>query len=221
MAKAMVIICPHRPDLFGQPLLGHVAWGYEYPDGSWCIGAVEGTEWQQGNKNGFWVRHMPDLRSSLMHFAQGKKTGNEYDYYKFLTVTNGVVPDWKYADQVVAWVRDQDYNLFGRNCMNSAYDVLRSFAGGKGYYNNAELPLPDHNWIPNGWFNAIQTPEYYQLPTVVHAFQSQARSPGPAPIKLMDNPPTPEWRVGEKLPTEQPKWKAVDVPAPKEAAPVE
>ncbi len=220
MAKAIVIICPRRPDLVGQPLLGHTAWGYEYPDGSWGIGAIEGENWQ-GSYNGFWALRVPNLRAALMYFAEtGSKHGNEYDYYKLLTVSNGITPDWKAADNVVAWAKHQKYNLFGGNCMNRTYDVLRAFANCA--YNGKQLPSPDHNWIPNGWFNAIQTPDYYKLPTVVHTL---SRNPAPATtaIELPENPSTPSWRVGETLPDtkENPDWKVVSFIAPKEASPVE
>ena len=221
MAKAMVVLCPHRPDaLAGQPMLGHAAWGFEYPDGSWCIGALEGPGWQ-GSYNGFWALRVPNLRAALMYFAEtGSKRGNEYDVYKLLTVSDGITPDWKAADNVVAWAKHQPYNLTGGNCMNRTYDVLRAFANCA--YNGSELPSPHLNWIPNGWFNAIQTPEYYKLPTVMHA---HARSPAPTAtdMPLADNPATPAWRVGEVLPdaSAKPDWKAVDFIAPTQAAPVQ
>lgn len=161
-ANAIITICPHRPDvLLGQPILGHVGFGFEYPNGEWCIGAVEGTEW--GNDiNGFWAVKVANLQSALRYFSNMKHYNAEYDYYKYLTVTDGVIPNPKYADQIVSWVSRQPYNLFGRNCVNSAFDILYAFSGGK--YNNANLPNPNLNWIPNGWFNAIKTNEYYRLP---------------------------------------------------------
>ena len=70
-ARAFVVICPHRPSLFGQPLLGHVGWGYEYPNGEWSIGVVEGTEWN-GGINGFWSYRVPNLQAALTYFSRMK-----------------------------------------------------------------------------------------------------------------------------------------------------
>ena len=188
-ANAIVVLCPHRPDLLGQPLLGHVAWGFEYPNGEWLIGAVEGPDWN-GGLNGFWSVRRPNLRSALMYFAQMKNRNAEYNYYKLLTVSPGAQPDPRYAERMARWVSQQKYELFGRNCMNSAYDILRAFSGGQ--YNNTQLPHPDHNWIPNGWFNAIETPDYYNLPTV---FTTRSREEQPVPFDISGEVQAPEWRA--------------------------
>ncbi len=187
-ANAIVVLCPHRPSLLGQPLLGHVAWGYEYPNGEWLIGAVEGPDWR-GGLNGFWAVKRPNLRSALMYFAKMKEQGAEYNCYKLLTVTPRTHVSPEYADQMVRWISQQKYELFGRNCMNSAYDVLRAFCNGK--YNFADLPHPNGNWIPNGWFNAIQTHEYYKLPTKYSALQLQDNI---VEFDLNGEVSVPEWR---------------------------
>lgn len=189
-AKAFIVICPHRPDLLGQPLLGHVGWGYEYPNGDWCIGAVEGPEWG-ADHNGFWASRKRDLRSALLHFSGMKNRDAEYDYYKLLTVSDGVEPNPDYADQLVRWVQQEPYNLFGRNCMNSAYDILKAFADAK--FNGVDLPHPATNWIPNGWFNAIQTNEYYKLPKAYNAEKSFEEE-NIMPFDLDGDLIAPEWR---------------------------
>lgn len=218
MTQAIVVICPHRPSLAGQPLLGHVGWGYEYPDRSWCIGSVEGPSWQ-GTFNGFWARRMPDLRSSLMYFAEMEaKLAAEYDFYKLLTVSNGITPDYQAADRVVAWVRNQEYNLTGRNCMNSTYDVLRAFANCA--YNGEQLPSPDWNWIPNGWFNAIKTNDYYKLPSRQYKFAKQDSYSG-SELRLERDSAAPAWRVGEtpSLKHNQPQWQPVEFIEPTTKSP--
>lgn len=195
-ARAMVTICPHRPDnLLGQPLLGHVGWGYEYPNGEWCIGAIEGTEWK-GGINGFWAVKMPSLQAALTYFSRMKKNNAEYDYYKLLTVSSGVIPNPRYADRIVNWVAKQPYNLTGRNCMNSTFDILNAFSGGK--YNNTNLPHPNLNWIPNGWFNAIETKEYYRLP--VTKFSNLAVMDNIKQFELGGELIAPSWRAkGEEF----------------------
>ncbi len=193
-ANAIVVLCPHRPDLVGQPLLGHVGWGFEYPNGEWLIGAVEGPDWR-GGINGFWSVRRPNLRSALLYFAQMKNQGAEYNCYKLLTVTRGTHVTPQNAENTVRWVSQQKYELFGRNCLNSAYDILRAFCNGK--YNFTDLPHPNTNWIPNGWFNAIQTNEYFNLPTYINM-----RSPQDAliPFEVNGELVAPEWRKkGEEL----------------------
>jgi hypothetical protein len=98
----------------------------------------------------------------------------EYNYVKILRVTDNVFPDPDGALHVMKWVSGQKYELFGRNCMNSAYDILRAFSRG-GNFNGKILPTPDLNWIPNGWYNEIKVPDsdfrYLPTPTeLVHAF---------------------------------------------------
>lgn len=190
--NAIVVLCPHRPNLFGQPLLGHVAWGFEYPNGEWLIGAVEGPEWK-GGLNGFWAVKKPNLRSVLTYFAHMKTQGAEYNCYKLLTVTPETPVNFRYADQMVRWVSEQKYELLGRNCMNSAYDILRALCNGK--YNFTDLPYPNTNSIPNGWFNAIQTHEYYNLPTVFSQLQMQEKV---IPFDLNGEITPPKWRENGK-----------------------
>ena len=154
-AHAIIVLCPTRPDLLGQPLLGHVAWGFQLPNNEWVIGAVEGDGWPRGNRfNGFWSRKVPSFNAALQHFANMKYEDAEYNQFKLLTVTHNVFPDPDAAMSVMKWVSGQKYELFGRNCMNSAYDILRAFSRG-GNFNSRTMPSPDTNWIPNGWYNAI------------------------------------------------------------------
>lgn len=195
--RALVAICPHRPDLAGQPLLGHVAWGYEYPDGTWLIGTLEGAGWQ-GSFNGWWAKRVPSLESALHYFANLKKIA-EYDAYKLLHVSEGIQPDFRQADRVVAWARNQEYKLTGMNCMNFSYYVLKAFANCA--YNRSVLPNPDFNWVPNGWFNAIQSTEHYSLPSFASSFSAMSRLSGagksikelPLKFNLHARHSAPEW----------------------------
>ncbi|MEC8443175.1 MAG: hypothetical protein VXZ05_03125 [Pseudomonadota bacterium] len=194
-AHAIAVLCPKRPDLMGQPLLGHVAWGFELPNGEWMIGAVEGDGWRHGNGlNGFWSRRMPDLRRALQYFADMQFRDAEYNYYKLLRVTDEVYPDPDGAMGVMRWVSGQKYELFGRNCMNSAYDILRAFSRG-GHFNQRTLPAPQFNWIPNGWFNAIQVPDsdfnYLPRPSSFRGFAEADHADGLDDVM----PVVPEWRV--------------------------
>ena len=200
----MVITCPHRPSLFGLPVLGHVAWGYEYPDHSWCIGGVEGEHWQ-GIENGFWVRHMPDLHTALLYFKSMKaRYDTEYDNYKFLIISEGTMANWEYADAMVARIRDLKYNVFTRNCMHSTYDVLRAFSNGS--FNNHILPMPQYNWIPNGWVNAIQTEEFY---TLLSVRKNPVFEEGKV-LRLPDAAEIPVWQEEDMIVEEAIEWEDVD-----------
>ena len=221
-ANAIVVLCPKRPDLAGQPLLGHVGWGFELPDGQWMVGAVEGDGWSNGNgMNGFWSRRVPGERQATQVFANMVHQGAEYNYFKYLTMTHQVWPDPDAAVRVMAWVSAQPYQLFGRNCMNSTYDVLRAFSRG-GHFNGKILPNPDFNWIPNGWFNAIQVPQsdYHHLPPASQPVQAFAA----AREELQAAAECPDWRNPESenyLPVgEAPNEavEAVEVPPPVNAA---
>ncbi len=219
--RAFVGICPHRPQAaFNQPVLGHVAWGYEYPDGSWCVGTSEGPDWH-GIWNGFWQQHLPSLDAALMYFSYNMRvlSQTDYDYYKLLEVNNGVTPNCQYADQVAQWVSQQPYVVFGRNCMNDTYDVLRAYAGG--CYNGSNLPTPETNWIPNGWFNAIVSDEYYKLPNPPSHCVTKARAQFAAYSRADAGPvPPPSWRKPgspEFIPTptiDPDKMISQDVPPP-------
>lgn len=173
-AHAMIVLCPTRPDLQGQPLLGHVGWGFQLPSSEWVIGAVEGDGWSRGNGfNGFWSRKVASLKSALQHFANMQYQDTEYNYFKLLTVTHGVFPDPDSALSVMKWVSGEKYELFGRNCMNSAYDILRAFSHG-GRFNSDIVSAPELNWIPNGWYNAIGVPDsdHRWLPSPTRAVYS-------------------------------------------------
>lgn len=195
-AQAIVILCPNRPQvLFNQPVLGHVGWGYEYPDGSWGVGSSE-APWR-GISNGFWSKRLPDLASALEFFSYNmtKLCGAEYNYYKGLEVNSDVTPNPSAADQTVAWISQQPYILTGRNCMNDTFDVLMAFAGGQ--YNGTQIPSPQNNWIPNGWFNAIVTNEYCYLPAAPPTNPNESCEFGTDQISsiAIHPAPPPPWRV--------------------------
>lgn len=170
MARAMVTSCEHRPNIANMNIIGHVGWGFEYPDGSWCVGAIEGDQWRPSNFNGFWARRVPSFGAALQYCASMAARGAEYDCYKLFTVPE---PRWQQADQAVAYVSRLKYELFGRNCMDSTYDVLRSFCGG-GIYQGGVLPKPQDHIIPNDWFNQWEFEEYRYLPGVSAAALADA-----------------------------------------------
>ena len=146
--NAMVAVCPHRP--FN---CGHVGFGFEYPNGTWRVGAVEGSDWSQGNRfNGFWTKHVKNFDAAMNQFAYMRHLGAEYDRVKVMDMHPNVAPNPQFADKVTKWVSLQKYELAGRNCMDSAYDILLAFGLG---YTRTFLPRPEDNWFPNDWYNKL------------------------------------------------------------------
>ncbi len=154
-ANALVAICHQRP--FN---LGHVGWGYEYPDGTWCVGAIEGSLFDN-LPNGFWQRRAVNLNEAINYFRKmEERFGTTYEECKYLTVND--VPNPRGADAMMNWVSNQPYNVIGRNCMNSAYDILCAFSKG-GRYSGGILPLPQNNWFPNDWYEKIPCSARYAI----------------------------------------------------------
>ncbi len=111
----------------GAAGLGHVGWTFQYPDGSFCDGAVEnpaGTPMSPPGQTGFWTQTVVDPDPPMKLRA--------YDAFKLFEIPTGN-PDQ--ADKTVAWIGLQPYLVIFRNCMDDTYDVLRS-------YGIPDLPMP-------------------------------------------------------------------------------
>lgn len=159
--QALVAVCRHRP--FN---VGHVGWGYRHEDGRWRVGAVEGVRWRAGNHNGFWDARVDTLDHALALFAGMHAHDAEYDAVKLLRVRETVTPNPHFADEVAEWVRQTPYRVIDRNCMDSAYDILRAYAPG---YRGLDgglgvLPKPEDRWLPRQWYDALPAVEERLLP---------------------------------------------------------
>lgn len=205
IVRALVAVCRHRPFNFG-----HVGWGYQHADGRWRIGAVEGVRWRAGNHNGFWDARVDTLDHALQVFAGMHAQRAEYDAVKVLRVRDTVSPSPHFADEVVEWVRQEPYRVIDRNCMDSAYDILRAFAAGyRGPGGDlgglGVLPKPEDRWLPNQWYDALPAEQEHMLPqpAAVSAKAATARrSADAAAIEALacDDiercpPRTPSWRI--------------------------
>lgn len=115
---------------------GHLGWAFDYNTSMVDAGAVEdplGTPSSPTEKMGYWN----ELTGAPVH-AMEKRGYNALRYVEL----NGNAAS---AYRVVKWVGTQSYCLFGRNCMDDAYDVLRA-------YGVDSLPEPSHDILPNEWF---------------------------------------------------------------------
>lgn len=124
---------------------GHVGWAFECSDGTFNVGSIENPRHSLRTKPGqmgFWAKSVHDPIAPMRRRA--------YTHFKLIDISQA---DPRYAQGVVAWLSRRPYDLFGHNCMNATYDVLRAFGVGP-------LPAPAHHWEPNHWFNHVYGREY-------------------------------------------------------------
>ncbi len=170
--------------------LGHVGWSFEYPDGTYSDGGVEnrgGMPVSAPYHTDFWRERTPDFVSPMRLL--------DYDSFKMIDVGPS---DPSKADETVAWIKDQPYLLLMRNCMDSTYDVLRSY-GVQG------LPFPFLEITPNNWFDDL--PGVPQPVSGVNLLQAGMIQPRPsldidskvglavAMAPAWRTPGTTEWQV--------------------------
>ncbi len=113
---------------------GHVGWCFAYGDDAFNAGSVEnpqGTLFASPEDAGFWAVRIRDPLSPMR--LRG------YDEFKTFKLKQGRPFD---ALRIVLWVRRQGYDVFGRNCMDATYDILRTFGV-------QDLPVPARYWEPN------------------------------------------------------------------------
>lgn len=179
---------------------GHVGWAFDCGDGTFNVGSIENphhTLRTLPDQMGFWVVKERDPIEPMRQRA--------YTHFKLIEVGDSHPT---FARQVVAWLGARPYDLFGHNCMNATYDVLRAFGA-------APLPAPARHWEPNHWFNHIRGREY-RIDTQNVSFERQSgrRSVDlfsmPDAASLSDEPPSeivpaqPSWRTPET-----PEWRAL------------
>ncbi|MCL5258790.1 MAG: hypothetical protein M1314_03500 [Firmicutes bacterium] len=116
---------------------GHVGWAFDYSIAEVDCGAVE-------NPNGSFSADPADMGywSHIGSDPMPPMRERGYDDLKYLDLLSGDVVK---AYATVKWIATQPYTLFGRNCMDDVYDVLRS-------YGVPNLPAPSQDWLPNEWF---------------------------------------------------------------------
>lgn len=124
---------------------GHVGWAFTDETDTFNAGAVEnsrGTLHTPAAEIGLWSLRTRDPVEPMR--------ARRYDEYKIIDVEQA---DPAYARSVVAWVRQQPYDIVGGNCMDFTYDVLRA-------YGIPQLPVPAHHWEPDHWFAHVSGTHY-------------------------------------------------------------
>jgi hypothetical protein len=126
----------------GADGMGHVGWAFDFSEDLTDCGGVEdprGLPSSDPADMGFWTQ------STTTPVAVMASHAPVYDALKYVDLAEG---DPRGANATVLWVAEQPYTLFGRNCMDDVYDVLRS-------YGVRNLPPPVLHWFPNNWFAAF------------------------------------------------------------------
>jgi hypothetical protein len=137
---------------------GHVGWGFKTNATTYMFGATEkGTMVGKlpAAQKGAW--HAKNTKAKMLSEFKGKGHGHAAGYYKTYkcrtvpaSVTN---PDAAVKQMLLE--EKKDYWLFGENCMNNAYRILKA-------YGTPDLPAPDKitRWAPNWWYGALATPPW-------------------------------------------------------------
>jgi len=134
--KAMVFL--RRKGTLG---IGHAAWAFQYPDGSWNAGSVENqpqTPYTRPDLMGWWSRRVDDPLAPMRE--------RRYEEYKILEVLS---PSAAAAQEEVERVSREPYRVADQNCMHDTYQVLTAYG--------ATLPEPDRGETraPAKWFKEI------------------------------------------------------------------
>ncbi|HET8844112.1 MAG TPA: hypothetical protein VFN35_21780, partial [Ktedonobacteraceae bacterium] len=149
----------------GAAGLGHIGWAFEWKNGWFNTGSVENRGFHafaRPELSDFWTAHTTNPLASMQKF------GKDYDEYKLFFVKQ---PHPRAAWRVVVWTSRLSYWVIRRNCVDSTYDILRT-------YGITNLPDPATHYAPNDWYDSLQGPSYALAinPTIpVHISQQSHR----------------------------------------------
>jgi uncharacterized membrane protein HdeD (DUF308 family) len=178
--------------------LGHIAWGFEWTNGWFNVGAVENLKQNPFAKPAdmdFWSRHTLDPMTTMQQRAY------PYDEYKLFFVPQ---PRPKDAWNTVIWESRQPYSFVHHNCCDLAYEVLYT-------YGCTELLDPAKEFVPNDWYDALPGRSYAiaAYPTIPICLHKQSRRDIATreialviPSHIKGSPPPwrkPRWRAWEEL----------------------
>jgi len=178
--------------------LGHIAWGFEWLNGWFNVGAVENLK-QKLFANpvdmDFWSTHTLDPTATIQQRAY------PYDEYKLFFVPE---PHPKDAWNTVIWESRQPYSFVHHNCCDMAYEILCA-------YGCTELLDPAKEFVPNDWYDALPSRSYAiaASPAIPIRLHRQSRHQIATreialviPSHLKGSPPPwrkPRWRAWEEL----------------------
>jgi uncharacterized membrane protein HdeD (DUF308 family) len=189
------IVFVRRPAATG---LGHIAWGFEWMNGWFNVGAVENTTgkpFANPEEMGFWSTHTLDPVATVQNRE------HPYDEYKLFFVLQ---PHPKEAWKTVIWESQEPYSVVHHNCCDVAYDILRA-------YGCTQLLDPAKEFVPNDWYDALPGTSYTIAQHPVIAVSLRKQSPREIarreitlviPSRIQGSAPPwrmPRWRAWEEL----------------------
>jgi uncharacterized membrane protein HdeD (DUF308 family) len=151
----------------GAAGLGHIGWAFEWKNGWFNVGSIENYHsyaFAPAERADFWTAHTTDPLASVRHCSQ-----ESYDEYKLFHVVH---PRPKAAWRVVVWISHLPYRVIRRNCVDAAYDILRT-------YGLKNLPDPATAYAPNDWYDSLPGPSYALAinPTIPVHIHRQSKRP--------------------------------------------
>jgi uncharacterized membrane protein HdeD (DUF308 family) len=178
--------------------LGHIAWGFEWLNGWFNVGAVENLKqkfFANPTDMDFWATHTLDPLRTIQQRAY------PYNEYKLFFVPE---PRPKDAWKTVIWESRQPYSLVHHNCCDVAYEILCT-------YGCRELLDPAKEFIPNDWYDALPGRSYSIAASPAIPIRSHKQSRHQIatreialviPSHIKGSPPLwrkPRWRAWEEL----------------------
>jgi hypothetical protein len=132
--------------------VGHVAWAFELPSGSWEFGSNNGPVNGLGSRSMtvFWPHSSETTVSWATVLADFKNAGG-YTRYKCAAVRPF---NASAAEQQVKNEQNESYSIPRSDCEAQVYNVLSRYG---------VMRLPDDKgvngwyWVPNNWFNSLSS----------------------------------------------------------------
>lgn len=155
MPNALVFINPNIP-----LNAGHIGWAFKLSNGNYTYGSKEiagQISVPNGEPNGMFVKTASFEQMKTDMKAGGTQGPSKHPIFQYMSFKQLFTAD---ADPAAARTAadaafNDGYGLFGNNCMDNAYRVLKAYG-----LSDEALPNPGHlpNWVPNSWYSQIKAP---------------------------------------------------------------
>jgi hypothetical protein len=146
------------------PVVGHIGWGFQMPDGGFYGGATERfgntpVSVPAGQDNDAWMRRFPSLETMLAAFASG--VGHApYTWWKAVEVAQ---PHHAEAEGTARSMAERGWNLYRNNCLDHTGMVLEAYGVRWTDWTGEPhdgMPWKETNPTPVGWLNAWAVPAH-------------------------------------------------------------
>ncbi|MDQ8036167.1 MAG: GYF domain-containing protein [Pedobacter sp.] len=142
--------------------LGHIGWGFQLADGSYCYGSKEiagALAILPGQPNGVFIKR-GSFEAMLQDMRGGGHNGNNHPIFSYSAYKHVFIPRGNpgAAAAFAEASKGDGYALLANNCMDNAFRVMIAYG-----IRDDVIPNPSLNpgqWIPNNWFAAIKGQEH-------------------------------------------------------------